>query len=214
MGQLVSRKVKQDAETKLTEKRFSAALDIVAYLKENHHEVGIFRYPGREVIRKQILRLLQRGDRMGLGALLRPGVEMESSAAFCSFLQNLKDPLIPCRVQQLISADNQVPDDVVAIDALGLIYQELSGIHLKLVIQTLELFRLINQNSSRNELASISLAVVLLPILMDIKQTWTKRWKDVALILHEMILQSDSWKPIMFNAKRDNVMAGRYDVKT
>ena len=64
-------------------------------------EEGIFRSAGRPHTRRKILSSLRRGDRSTLRHNLK-GAAIEGAAALQMFLMNLREPLIPVRVQKLV----------------------------------------------------------------------------------------------------------------
>ncbi|KAL1140708.1 hypothetical protein AAG570_000638, partial [Ranatra chinensis] len=136
---------------------------------KDYQEEGIFRLTGHKQLRQKILGVLLRGDRTALQPFLRHECIIEIAAAFQLFLQYLKQPLLPVRVQELLAADNPgIPAQVVAEDALGLLYQDLPGRHLHLLKSILELLHAISKTSHRSELTSLNLPIVLLPTFFNI----------------------------------------------
>lgn len=63
----------------------------------------MFRYPGRVEVRNKIRFLLDSGNEKGLRLFLKPGMEIEGSAVLSWYIENLLPPLIPVRVEELIS---------------------------------------------------------------------------------------------------------------
>jgi len=193
MGQLFSRETRENRE-EVTDKSFAAAIELVDFLKRNVDNEAMFRSNGRSPVHQKILNCLFRGDRTLRTYFCNEHVADCASALFI-YLQCLKQPLIPDRVQQLIIAENPgVPEEMIAMDALGLLHQDLSGPHLDLLKSLFELFRKIGSNRHRSELTSPNLPVCLLPTFFSIQGPWTRKWRQVASTFQELIIRAPEFK--------------------
>lgn len=104
----------------------------------------------------------------------------ECSASLFMFLRSIKQGLFPERVQHLINGHNyQIPHRIIALDALGLLYEE-SRTNKKNFIIIMELLKLMKLLSTKGNLRPTEQHVsqaplYVMPVLFD------KRVSDITV---------------------------------
>ncbi|XP_024944559.1 uncharacterized protein LOC107271496 isoform X2 [Cephus cinctus] len=175
----------------ISKKSLEAVKESINFLKRHAREEGLFRRAGRRELRKQILGALTRGE--------KPDFENASGALECAaalqlFLSQLKRPVMPQHVQQLILADNPgVTAHTVAKDALGLIRQDVGGRHGELLADLLCLLRYLTlaaPPSECSELQGSPLPIALLPVFFALTPADLNKWQQVATRFSELITEA------------------------
>ncbi|XP_066599082.1 uncharacterized protein, partial [Prorops nasuta] len=206
--------IRQDVGDDIISKRsLRAVKEVISLLKRHATEEGLFRRAGRRRLRRQIFNSLKRGEILDLENI--EDSALECAAALQLFLIRLKRPLIPRDVQQLILADNPgVAVHVVAMDALGLIRQDVRGRHGELLADLLDLLRhltLSGPPAERSELQGSPLPIALLPVFFSLTPADLIKWKQVAARFNELItvasenLQANNER--FGNAEHRNIVA-------
>ncbi|XP_076237555.1 uncharacterized protein LOC143181167, partial [Calliopsis andreniformis] len=185
--------LRQDADDDIISKKsLQAVKQIIIFLKEHAREEGLFRRGGRRDLRRRILNSLKKGEKPHLGN--NNNAALECAAALQLFLSNLKKPVMPQHVQELLLADNPgVTAHVIARDALGLIRQDVGGRHGELLAGLLDLLRhltLSGPPSERSELRGSPLPIALLPVFFTLTPADLVKWKQVAARFSELITEA------------------------
>ncbi|XP_058806574.1 uncharacterized protein LOC131672980 isoform X2 [Phymastichus coffea] len=164
----------------------------MSMIRQHSREEGLFRRSGRGMLRDHVLDSLRKGERLRIAN--GPDSAKECAAALHLFLVQMKSPLIPRRVQQLLLADNPgIEAQMIAEDALGLIRQDVSGRQSELLRHLLELLRhlIINATlSQRADTRSPPLAVIFLPVFFNLSTIDIMEWRRIATRLNELIIEA------------------------
>ncbi|XP_043474143.1 uncharacterized protein LOC122506168 [Leptopilina heterotoma] len=168
----------------ISQKSLESVKGIIAFLKEHAREEGLFRRSSRHSLRKRILNALKKGEK----AHFDNGSALECAAALRLYLCDLKKPVIPLRVQELMLADNPgVEAREVARDALGLIRQDLIGRHGELLAHILGLLNHLALSAPPSELHGSPLPITLLPVFFNLGPADLVKWRQVAVRFNELI---------------------------
>ncbi|KAK6638290.1 hypothetical protein RUM44_008719 [Polyplax serrata] len=151
-----------------------AVKETMEVIKDNLEVDGLFTTSGNLRTRKKIQSYLSRGD---IYTLRNWGFEfvVECAAALKIFLQNLPQPLIPVRIQQLVVAENNgVPEKTIANDALGLLKEEVNGRHKELLLEVFTFLKEAAVKVNTSELTGCNLPLKLLPVFFEIEEPLTR----------------------------------------
>ncbi|XP_076397632.1 uncharacterized protein LOC100881963 isoform X1 [Megachile rotundata] len=197
----------------ISKKSLQAVKQIIIFLKEHAREEGLFRRAGRRDLRRRILNSLKKGERPHLDN--NNDAALECAAALQLFLSRLKKPVMPQHVQQLLLADNPgVTAHVIAMDALGLIRQDVGGRHGELLAGLLDLLRhltLSGPPSERSELRGSPLPIALLPVFFTLTPADLAKWKQVAARFSELITEAPEQLQLNENRSYDVESTGVTD---
>ncbi|XP_051174740.1 uncharacterized protein LOC127290294 [Leptopilina boulardi] len=183
MGIQISKKEESEDDI-ISQKSLESVKGIIAFLKEHAREEGLFRRSSRHSLRKRILNALKKGEKTHFDN----DSALECAAALRLYLSDLKKPVLPLRVQELMLADNPgVEAREVARDALGLIRQDLMGRHGELLAHILDLLNHLTLSSPPSELHGSPLPIALLPVFFNLGPTNLVKWKQVAIRFNELI---------------------------
>ncbi|KAL0271969.1 UNVERIFIED_CONTAM: hypothetical protein PYX00_005115 [Menopon gallinae] len=187
MGQCFSRKEKKEI---ISTRCLEAVKETMEILKDNLETEGLFISSGNIRTRRKIQSYISRGD---IYTLRNWGFEfvVECAAALKMFLLSLPQPLIPKRVQKLVIAENTgVPEKTIANDALGLLKEEVSGRHKELLLEVFTFLKDAAVKENTSELTGCNLPLKLLPVFFDIETDDPQKFRDVATVFHEIIMEA------------------------
>ncbi|CAD7086180.1 unnamed protein product [Hermetia illucens] len=157
---------------------------------------GIFINFGSQIKVRRIISKIRSGDENLLVFLKLSCTPRECASALSQFLHKIGKPLLPRRVQQLLIAENKgICSRTVALDALGLINDELEGTHLELFMAIMDLMKILSTvGSLRPTEVRVSHApYLLMPLLFSTSDKLVKNWRSIADILNEMIICFDMY---------------------
>ncbi|OXU30379.1 hypothetical protein TSAR_009270, partial [Trichomalopsis sarcophagae] len=182
----------KDGDDIISKKSLEVVKDVISLLKQHSREEGLFRRSGRQILRQQILQSLKKGEKLQVPN--SPDTAKECAAALQLYLAQLKSPVIPTRVQQLLLADNPgITAHTIARDALGIIRQDVMGRHSELLVDLLGLLNhllLCSPASERTELQAPTLVSTFLPVFFNLASDDVTKWRQVAARLNELVMEA------------------------
>ncbi|XP_037913662.1 uncharacterized protein LOC119653180 isoform X2 [Hermetia illucens] len=180
----------------ISKQQLYAVQQCIQFLKENCNYTGIFINFGSQIKVRRIISKIRSGDENLLVFLKLSCTPRECASALSQFLHKIGKPLLPRRVQQLLIAENKgICSRTVALDALGLINDELEGTHLELFMAIMDLMKILSTvGSLRPTEVRVSHApYLLMPLLFSTSDKLVKNWRSIADILNEMIICFDMY---------------------
>ncbi|XP_066248170.1 uncharacterized protein [Euwallacea similis] len=181
----------------ITENSLEAVREIVTYLRNIRviRNAWLFREEGiaHQGIVSEIVAAIVNGSSRTVRSILEAGWRLEASQALYNFLSRLKQPLIPISIQSLVLDNNNdnVTPEVVAADVLGLIREDLSERHIKLIGLILHLLDCSMKLSPADELRGHMLPISMLPIFFNIENYhFMHEWRRILSIFVELIRQA------------------------
>ena len=149
---------------------------------------GLFRISRNDDAVQQIANAISKGKK-SIDKMLDDFTVREIAHGLQYFLLHLRKPLIPIHIQTLalgnvkicfmidifiwLADDNHgIDPEVIAHDVLGLVREELSDRHEKLVLTILDMLFHIVKNSPADELAGYSIPVSMLPVFFHLQASF------------------------------------------
>ncbi|XP_066141334.1 uncharacterized protein [Euwallacea fornicatus] len=181
----------------ITENSLEAVREIVTYLRNIRviRNGWLFREEGvaHQDVVGEIVAAIVSGSSRTVHSMLEAGWSLEASQALYNFLSRLKQPLIPISIQSLVLDNNNdnVNPEVVAADVLGLIREDLSERHIRLIGLILHLLDSSMKLSPADELRGHMLPVSMLPIFFNVENYhFMHEWRRILSIFVELIRQA------------------------
>ncbi|KAJ8679840.1 hypothetical protein QAD02_015627 [Eretmocerus hayati] len=185
-------RTKEDEDEIISQASLEVVKDVILLLKQHSREEGLFRRSGEHVIRQRVLESLKKGERLQVPST--PDSAKECAAALQLYLTQMRPPVVPKRVQQLLIADNPgISVSTIANDALGLIRQDVIGRHNDLLVNILMLLRhllIFSPASERTELQAPPVVMTFLPVFFELSTDDALKWRQIASRFNEVIIEA------------------------
>uniref|UniRef100_A0A336MHH8 CSON009173 protein n=1 Tax=Culicoides sonorensis TaxID=179676 RepID=A0A336MHH8_CULSO len=176
-----------------TKKEVNALVQTINFISTNIQFPGLFRIIDNRQNVQIILKKFKHGDPFLFRYLYDNCTPIDCTNALSQYLLQHK-PLMPQRIQSLICASNDgVTIKTVALDALGLLYDEFKNCNnFILIYKLLDLMKILMTRGSQRptEMRICHAPFILVPMFFEETREILLNYKKICDVIHEMILLS------------------------